>query len=77
MTHGQWYSSNNVYGTCCSGLTGNKVSLEISGSSGATSMQYTICYDSLIDEPLCLRESPKPEGRYIKKNKDAAPELVL
>lgn len=77
MTHGQSYISTNIYGTCCSGLGNRKVQLDISGGSGSTLPSYTICSDSLIDEPICLRESGKPEGRYIKKQKDAAPELIL
>jgi hypothetical protein len=61
MTHGQSYNSNNLFGTCCSGLTGTQVSLEINGSSGANQISYSLCYDPFIDDPLCLRQSGKPE----------------
>jgi cysteine-rich repeat protein len=77
MTHGQSYNSNNIFWTCCSGLTGTQVSLEISGTSGANQLSYTLCYDPFIDDPLCLRESGKQEWWYLKKHRDASPELVL
>jgi cysteine-rich repeat protein len=60
MTHGQSYTSNNISGICCSGLTGTKVSLEMNGNSG-TNISYTLCYDPFIDDPLCLKQSGKQE----------------
>jgi thermitase len=67
--HGQWFDSTNASGKCCGGLSSTVSTL--SGSSIST----TICYDDMIDTPLC-RIDQSPSGRYVTLSAWTTPQLL-